>query len=64
MLEDPENANCWDDLGLGMKRKRTLTHFVRALKAAALLLPKAVKENQEVTVSSPNICKINCLYQI
>ena len=57
MLEDPGKANGWDDLGVGVKRKRTVTHFIRALKAAALLLPKAVKENQEVTVSSPNICK-------
>ena len=38
-------------------RKRTLTHFTRALKDAGLLLPMAVRENQEVTVSSRNICK-------
>ena len=38
-------------------RRRTLTHFTRALKDAGLLLPMAVRENQEVTVSSRNICK-------
>ena len=38
-------------------RKRTLTHFTRALKDAGLLLPMAVRENQEVTVSSRNICE-------
>ncbi len=60
------NRDAWLDLqeqdqdsigGGGRGRKRTLTHFTRALKNAGLLLPLAVRENQEVTVSSPNICK-------
>ena len=51
------NEEAWGDLPSGGKRERTVTHFARALKAAGLLLPKAVKENQEITVSSPNICE-------
>ena len=52
----PENQSGWRDLG-EEKQKRTLTFFSRTLKSAGLLLPKAVRENQEITVSSPNIRK-------
>ncbi|TRY70105.1 hypothetical protein TCAL_13311 [Tigriopus californicus] len=54
IMVSPQNKAGWMDLG-PMKQRRTMTFFSRTLKAAGLLLPQAVKENQEITVSSPNI---------
>jgi latrophilin 1 len=64
IMVSESNRAAWmdlqDDGGVGRGRKRTLTHFTSALKNAGLLLPMAVRENQEVTVSSPNIRKFLC----
>ena len=50
------NAPAWKDLPAG-ERERAATAFVRAVKAAGMLLPEAARENQEITISSPNIRK-------
>jgi len=57
LMMEPRNRPAWMDLSED-ELSRTVTTLARTLKASGLLLPKAAKENQEITVSSPNICKL------
>ncbi len=50
------NLPAWLDLP-DRERRRALTVAARTLRSAGLLLPEAARENQEITISSPNICK-------
>jgi len=56
LMMEPRNRPGWMDLG-DDEVPRMVTMLARTLKASGLLLPKAARENQEITVSSPNICK-------
>ncbi len=56
LMADRRNLPAWLDLPL-QERKRALTVTARTIRAAGLLLPRAARENQEITVSSPNIRK-------
>ena len=52
------NGAAWRDLPLERgDRAEAVTALAAAAAAAGMLLPAAARENQEVTVSSPNICK-------
>ena len=48
----------WNDLGEAKLRK-SVTLFSQAVEDAGLLLPEAVREYQEVTISSNNIRKFD-----
>ena len=62
-LED--NGLAWERLGGASKRRKCVTLMITVLENAGLLLPEVVHENKEVTVTSPNICKlINNTYNI
>ena len=55
-LED--NGLAWERLGGASKRRKCVTLMITVLENAGLLLPEVVHENKEVTVTSPNICKL------
>jgi hypothetical protein len=57
-----KHANSWRELGGEKKTKISVTKLLNVLENAGLLLPEAVAENEEVTITSTNVCKYHALY--
>jgi hypothetical protein len=51
------HTNAWRELGGESATKSSVTKLLNVLENAGLLLPEAVTENEEVTISSTNVCK-------
>ena len=57
VMTSRRHVDSWRELGGESRLRSTVTKMFGALENAALLLPEAVNENKEVTISSNNICK-------
>jgi hypothetical protein len=58
VMTSRRHADAWRELGGDTGTKSTVTKLLSALENAALLLPEAIMENEEVTIASSNVCKL------
>ena len=63
IMLDEANLAAWLDLNED-KRARSVTRLTETIKSAAALLPKAVGENQEITVATTNLCKLLLFFNV
>ena len=57
LLED-RNLESWREMGNDKKKRKALTKLTRVLENAGLLLPEGARENEEVTITAKNTCKL------
>ena len=60
-MTSKKHADSWRELGGETKTKMSMTKLLNVLENAGLLLPEAVAENEEVTITSSNVCKYHLL---